>query len=155
MPAEPRREQAAALGAERRVLRTERARVQRWRRLVRGRIDLAVAAIAPPDPIGIDPGLLGLPAARDAPDHRSLVHALRLADAAQEAGELSALRTLDDQMVAYLARLDAAIDAATDAQVQVLVRGLAVLPPRAGGGPSGTAHGPVLPGWGRLGRGQG
>lgn len=40
------------LRLERHALRAEQARISRWRRVVRARIDLAVALAAPPGPLG-------------------------------------------------------------------------------------------------------
>jgi len=46
--------QVRSLRLDRRALRAEQARVVWWRRLVRARIDLAVAGAARPDPLGED-----------------------------------------------------------------------------------------------------
>ncbi|WP_182112267.1 MULTISPECIES: hypothetical protein [unclassified Actinotalea] len=94
------------------ALRTERAQLARWRRLVRARLDLAVAALAPPDHVGAMTWDL-LPEAQMAlPAPQELVRAVTVATPRDQdpVALLEHLRHLDQRLAAYGAALDAALE---------------------------------------------
>ncbi len=94
----------------RRVLRAEKTQLARWRRLVRARLDLAVAAFAPPDHVGAMSWDL-LPEAQLAlPMPQELVAAVTVAAPADPVALMEHLRRLDRMLAAYGAELDAALD---------------------------------------------
>jgi len=110
-----------SLRLDRRALRAERARVCWWRRLVRARIDLAVAAAARPDPLGEDVAFqlpldvtLGVPRIGELekllPDLQPTdvpaierLHALDEQLALYEQGVTEALARTTDQLISRLA----------------------------------------------------
>lgn len=104
----------AALGAERR-------RVAHWRRLVRARLDVAIAVVTVPEPLGLDAdGLLPPAAERDVPRHVELLRSLRAGLPMAEVHHLDALRDLDARLTRYAAEVDAAFVEATDRFVEHL-----------------------------------
>jgi hypothetical protein len=99
--------------AARRVLRAEKAQLLRWRRLVRARLDLAVAAYAPPDTLGamsweiLPDAQLALPRPQD------LLAAVRIGSSDDEVALMRQLRRLDRQLAEYCEQLDDALEAST------------------------------------------
>lgn len=110
-----------------RVLRAERAQVARWRRLVRARLDLAVAAFAPPDVLGAMSWDI-LPDAQMAlPMPHELAAAVTVASPTDPVALMEHLRRLDRMLASYAAEIDAALEDET----REVVHGLAG---HAGGG---------------------
>lgn len=92
------------------LLRTERAQLARWRRLVRARLDLTVASFAPPDQIGAMSWDL-LPEAQMAlPSPQDLLGAVTVAMPEDPVRLMEHLRELDQRLAAYGAELDAALE---------------------------------------------
>ena len=110
----------------RRSLRAEKAQLLRWRRLVRARLDLAVAAFAPPEPLGeatwdlVPEAEFGLPMAHDL---ASAIHVDLPMDAVSLMEEL---RSLDRRLAVYGAEIDSALETST----QQIVHHMAAVPPR-------------------------
>ena len=97
----------------RRTLRAERAQLLRWRRVLRARLDLAVAAFAPPEPLGHMSWDL-VPAAQLAlPMHRELVEAVKLPQVEDQVELMQRLRVLDRALAIYGAELDDALEDST------------------------------------------
>jgi len=100
------------LRLDRRALRAEQARVGWWRRLVKARMDLAVAAAAQPQPLGEQVAFqLPLEVGLDVPRPAQLGELL---GASTDVGRLTELRALDDQLARYEAGVKEALRAATD-----------------------------------------
>lgn len=114
------------LRSSRRALRVERARVAHWRRLLRARIDLAVASATLPEPLGQDAsGVLPTGAERDLPCHLELVCAVLDRGPTPELDRLGELRALDRRLASYESTVGQALGGATDE----FVRQLATDPP--------------------------
>lgn len=112
---EPKRPGLRALRHARRELRLELSSVNRWRRLVRARIEVAVAAAAPPDPLGLDIlPFLGVDAQGLLPRQIDLEAALRSGLPIGELERLDSLRILDTQLGQYQDAVAAALGAATE-----------------------------------------
>ena len=109
------------VGPARRAVRSERAEVARWRRLLRARLDLLVATYAPPGPLGtvgwdvLPEAQLALPLADE------LLQAVALSPESDRVEVMRRLRELDRRLAAYADELDAAWDAATEGLVRSLV----------------------------------
>lgn len=103
----------AELRRARRVLRAEKARIVQWRRLVRARLDLAVAAAAQPEPLGQDPEVLPAAPEADLPMHADLVENVLGGGPSIDLERLHALRALDKRLARYEQSVAAALDAAT------------------------------------------
>lgn len=97
----------------RRVLRAEKARIVQWRRLVRARLDLAVAAAAQPEALGQDPDVLPVGPESDLPMHAELVTQVLGGAPTIDLDRLRALRALDKQLARYERSVSDALDAAT------------------------------------------
>lgn len=110
-------------GAARRSLRDERDQLLRWRRLVRARLDLAVARFAPPRPLGTLSWAL-LPAVSDLPEAHRFEEVLDLATGEDPIELMRRLRMLDQELARYGVHLDAALDE----QTQRLLEQIAHLP---------------------------
>ncbi|NUU16653.1 hypothetical protein HP550_05245 [Cellulomonas humilata] len=111
----PVEQRVSDLRLDRRALRAERARVAWWRRLVRARLDLAVAQAARPQTLGEDVAFqLPLEVGLDVPRPAALAAVLAGADPATDVGRLHELRALDEQLSAYAAGVEAALTRATD-----------------------------------------
>ena len=97
----------------RRSLRAEKAQLLRWRRLVRARLDLAVAAIAPPEPLGeatwelVPEAEFGLPMAHD------LAAAIHVDQPTDAVTLMEELRSLDRRLAVYGAEIDSALETST------------------------------------------
>ena len=104
------------LRLERHALRAEQARVSRWRRVVRARIDLAVAQAAPPGPLGEQVALSRTAGPRSAVPHPVELWTT-LGAHPTEVGALPGLRDLDDRLRRYEDEVGRAIDRATSALV--------------------------------------
>ncbi|MFI2753647.1 hypothetical protein ACGIF2_09440 [Cellulomonas sp. P22] len=109
------------LRSTRRALRAESTRVGWWRRLVQARLDLAVAAVAPPEPLGEEMALFALPDDRAcAPQAAELFRALRGDAPAVEVSQLTVLRDLDERLACYERHVDEALARITEELVQAL-----------------------------------
>lgn len=97
----------------RRILRAERARIGQWRRLVRARLDLAVAAAAQPEALGLDPDVLPAGPEADLPMHSELCEHVLGGGPSIELDRLEALRALDKRLARYEQSVTEALDAAT------------------------------------------
>lgn len=97
----------------RRTLRAEKAQLLRWRRLLRSRLDLAVAAYAPPDTLGAMSWDI-LPDAQMALPHpQELLDAVQCLAGDDRVGLMQQLRRLDQQLAAYEEHVDAALESST------------------------------------------
>lgn len=120
-------EQLVDLRRRRGALRLEHQHVVRWRRLVRDRLELAVAAAAPPQTPGACPDVraaLG-PAASDVPAAAELAAAVRGALPIAEVHELPRLRDLDTRLARYEMRLEDALRDLTDQYIDQLAQDVA------------------------------
>ncbi|CAM5784937.1 hypothetical protein [Cellulomonas persica] len=109
-----------SLRLDRRALRAEKARVVWWRRLVRARIDLAVASAARPDPLGEDVAFqLPLDISLAVPHMDELMHLLP-EPAPADVAELDRLRALDDRLASYEQGVTAALARTTDSLISHL-----------------------------------
>lgn len=117
-------DQLVELRRQRGALRLEHQHVVRWRRLVRDRLELAVAAAAPPEAPGACPdvrAVLGA-AALDVPPAAELAAAVRGALPIAEMHELPRLRDLDMRLARYEMRLEDALRDLTDRYIDQLAR---------------------------------
>lgn len=142
------------LRGARRALRAERAAVIRWRRLVRARLDLALAATVPVEPLGmLAAEHLPEGAGVEVPMHGELAAALLVDAPTHEVAQLGQLRDLDQRLRRYELALDDALRSATDAFVadlatdprmclDVLAHGL---PGAGAGGADAAPGGPDTP----------
>ncbi|GIG41046.1 hypothetical protein [Cellulomonas phragmiteti] len=109
------------LRLERRALRAERDRVGWWRRVVRARMDLAVAGAAAPGALGEDVAfVLPLDVCLQVPRAGELHEALPHGDAGREVGLLPALRALDERLARYEDGVVEALERATGRLVERL-----------------------------------
>lgn len=98
----------------RRTLRAEKTELLRWRRLLRARLDLAVASYAPPEPLGAMSWEL-LPAAQlRLPLTENLQAAVALEPEPDRVALMRRLRELDRELAAYGCALDEALEDCTD-----------------------------------------
>ena len=103
------------------ALRLERTRVRHWRRLVRARIDLAVASAVLPDPLGQDAaGVLPVDIERDLPDGLELANAVLTGLADGELDRLGDLWALDRRLASYESTVSEALGGATAQYVRQL-----------------------------------
>ncbi|RMI09744.1 hypothetical protein [Cellulomonas triticagri] len=117
-------EQLVDLRRRRSALRLEHQHVVRWRRLVRDRLELAVAAAAPPAPPGVCADVratLGA-SAHDVPAAAELAAAVRGALPVAEVHELPHLRDLDMRLARYEMRLEDSLRDLTDQYIEQLAR---------------------------------
>ncbi|GHG47387.1 hypothetical protein GCM10011331_08140 [Flavimobilis marinus] len=90
------------LRAKRRLLRAESTRVMHWQRLVRARIDLAVAGALLPERLGVDIAAPLTPAdTAYLPDHRHLAQVVRGTAVAAGVFDLGELRDLEERLRDY------------------------------------------------------
>ena len=106
------------LRADRRALRAEQARVGWWRRIVRARIDLAVASAARPEALGIED--VPFSTAFDAPAFTDLDGALDGIDRPGEMARLERLRSLDERLAHYARGVEDALARTTDDLIERL-----------------------------------
>ena len=100
--------------AARRTLRAERAQLSHWRRLLRARLDLAVAGFAPPEPLGAFTWDLVPDAVVLLPRAQELAEAIRAGGDGGDVVELlTTLRRLDRMLSRYADDLDVAIEETT------------------------------------------
>lgn len=105
----------------RRALTAELQRARYWRRLLRGRLDLAVAATQLPAALGDDVfGALPAGLADLLPPPAELRAAVRVGEAAEEVAMLSGLRAMDQAVARYEDALVAALEATTDQLIDQL-----------------------------------
>ena len=111
----PVEQRVSDLRLDRRALRAEHARVTWWRRLVRARLDLAVAQAARPQVLGEDVAFqLPLEVGLDVPRPAALAAVLSGTDPAADVGRLGELKALDEQLSTYAEGVEAALVRATD-----------------------------------------
>jgi len=104
-----------ALRHSRRDLRIELLRVNRWRLLVRSRIEVAVAAATLPEPLGQDPlPYLGVDVQNVLPMQAELETALRSGLPIGELDRLDLLRDLDRRLGVYQECVATALEHATE-----------------------------------------
>ncbi|UZN02810.1 hypothetical protein [Cellulomonas sp. S1-8] len=109
------------LRLERRALRAERDRVSWWRRVVRARMDLAVASAATPGPLGEQVAFaLPLDVCLQVPRAGDLRDVLPPAVSGHELGLLPELRDLDARLAAYAEGVEGALTNATSRLVERL-----------------------------------
>lgn len=99
--------------AARRALRAEKAQLLRWRRLLRARLDLAVAGYAPPDTLGAMSWEILPEAQMSLPHPQELLSAVRVAATEDQVALMRQLRRLDRQLAAYGDHLDEALESST------------------------------------------
>ncbi|MDC7122854.1 hypothetical protein OMK64_15060 [Cellulomonas fimi] len=110
----PTEQRVRDLRLDRRALRAERARVGWWRRLVRARLDLAVAQVARPQTLGEDVAFqLPVDVGVDVPRPAELA-AVLTGTPADELAALDDLRALDEQLARYEAGVASALSDTTD-----------------------------------------
>jgi len=103
------------LRLDRRALRAEQARIGWWRRLVRARLDLAVASATRPTPLGEAVAFqLPLEVGLDVPRPSELDDVLATGAAHADVGRLDELRALDAQLARYERGVRDALGAATE-----------------------------------------
>jgi hypothetical protein len=113
--APPVDQRVSDLRLDRRALRAEHARVTWWRRLVRARLDLAVAQAARPQTLGEGVAFhLPLEVGIEVPRPAALASVLGDTGPVADAVRLHELRALDDQLSTYAAGVEAALTRATD-----------------------------------------
>jgi len=113
--APPVDQRVSDLRLDRRALRAEHARVTWWRRLVRARLDLAVAQAARPQTLGEEVAFqLPLEVGVGVPRPAALASVLGGPEPVADAARLDELRALDAQLSTYAAGVDAALVRATD-----------------------------------------
>lgn len=100
-----------------RALRAEKAQLNRWRRLLRARLDLAVAAFAPPDTLGEMSWDLLPDAQLTLPRRQELTDAIALATPEDQVALMERLRSLDKVLAAYGVELETALEDTADAVV--------------------------------------
>lgn len=107
-------QQVMDLRLDRRALRAERARVAWWRRLVRARLDLAVAGVSAPGPLGEDVAFqLPLDVSLHVPRPQELAGVLEGTDRLAELSRVDHLRDLDGRLAAYQAGVEEALESTT------------------------------------------
>lgn len=106
--------------AIRRALRAEKAQLLRWRRLVRARLDLAVAGYAPPDMLGAMSWDIVPEAQMSLPRPQELLAAVRFAAGSDEVALMQSLRDLDHRLADYGAQIDAALEMSTQQIMRTL-----------------------------------
>jgi hypothetical protein len=103
------------LRLDRRALRVERARVAWWRRIVRARLDLAVARANGPDILGEDVAFqLPLDVGVCVPRPAELAAVLGAGQAGADLAQLDELRALDARLATYQEGVEDALRRATD-----------------------------------------
>jgi len=113
--APPVDQRVSDLRLDRRALRAEHDRVTWWRRLVRARLDLAVAQAARPQTLGEGVAFhLPLEVGVEVPRPAALASVLGGTEPVADAVRLHELRALDDQLSTYAAGVEAALTRATD-----------------------------------------
>lgn len=101
--------------AARRTLRAEKAQLLRWRRLLRARLDLAVASYAPPDTLGAMSWDIVPDAQMSLPHPQELLSLVRVSPDEDLVALMQRLRALDRQLADYGAHVDAALEDSTQA----------------------------------------
>ncbi|MBO9555285.1 hypothetical protein [Cellulomonas sp.] len=103
------------LRLDRRALRVEHARVAWWRRIVRARLDLAVARATGPDVLGEGVAFqLPLEVGVAVPRPAELAAVLGADQAGGDIAQLDELRSLDARLASYQAGVEAALQRATE-----------------------------------------
>ncbi|MBO3083149.1 hypothetical protein [Cellulomonas fengjieae] len=116
----PVQQRASDPRLDRRALRAEHARVTWWQRLVRARLDLAVAQVTRPDPLGEEMAFqLPLDVGIDVPRPATLADLLP-GGPVVDVERLRELRALDTQLALYAAGVEDALSRATDRLIERL-----------------------------------
>lgn len=136
---EPRRADSTVGRSNHRLLRAEKAQLNHWRRLLRARLDLAVAGLAPPERLGVLTSDLLPDAVADLPEMRDLMSAVSVPSAEDTVDLMNRIRVLDRTLRGYAERIDEALEESTRA----LVRDLADARPASPDAPSSSAPTPV------------
>ena len=111
----PVQQRASDLRLDRRALRTEHARVTWWQRLVRARLDLAVAQATRPPSLGEEMAFqLPLDVGIDVPRPAALARLLCGPEPVVDVDRLCELRALDAQLAAYASGVEDALSHVTD-----------------------------------------
>src|SRR5674476_221959 len=104
----------ADLRRSRRALRAESARLGRWRRLVRARMDLALAASMAPEPLGLEAlGLLPPHVGDDLPMYNELLEAVQVGRGSDEVRRLERLRDFEARLTRYQVNVEATLEVRT------------------------------------------
>lgn len=103
------------------ALRAEKAHVVRWRRLLRARLDLAVAGYLPPADLGSGTWHLAPAAHLELPLPRDLCGAVTVPAATDGAALMERLRLLDRRLATYSREIDAALESFTEKVVDDLL----------------------------------
>ena len=104
----------ADLRRSRRALRAESARLGRWRRLVRARMDLALAASMAPEPLGLEAlGLLPPHVGDDLPMYNELLEAVQVGCGCDEVRRLERLRDFEARLTRYQVNVEATLEVTT------------------------------------------
>lgn len=112
----------AELRHARQLLKHERDHITYWRRLLRARVDLAMASILMPDELGFNAwGVLPDTATGEVPAWDELVNAVRREPWPQLA-VLDECRGLDERLAAYESRIVSELNRTTNALVDLLSR---------------------------------
>ena len=113
--APPLQQRASDLRLDRRALRTEHARVTWWQRLVRARLDLAVAQATRPPALGEEMAFqLPLDVGLDVPRPAALAGLLCGAEPVVDVDSLCELRALETQLAAYASGVEDALAHVTE-----------------------------------------
>jgi hypothetical protein len=107
----------------RRMLRSEKAQLAHWRRLLRARLDLAVAGVAPPEPLGALNWDLLPEALLHLPGHEELSGAVTIHGADDTVDLLTRLRELDRSLARYAEQVDAALARSDEEVLRALADG--------------------------------
>lgn len=97
-----------------RVLRAEKAQLAHWRRLLRARLDLAVAGLAPPEPLGTLSWDVLPEALVDLPRPEDLRSAVTVPNIEDTVDLMTRIRALDKALGRYSRHLDEALDESTE-----------------------------------------
>lgn len=94
------------------ALRAEKAQLVHWRRLLRARLDLLVAGLAPPERLGTLASDLPPGATDDLPDADHLRSAVTVPSVEDTVDLMNRIRSMDRALRHYGEHLDAALEAA-------------------------------------------
>lgn len=107
--------------AARRALRAEKAQLLRWRRLLRARLDLAVAAYAPPETLGAMSWDILPDAQMSLPHPQELTSLVHVGPEKDQVALMQRLRDLDRRLAEYGEHLDAALEDSTQRILDAIV----------------------------------
>jgi hypothetical protein len=110
--------------AAQRTLRAERAQLAHWRRLLRARLDLTVAGLAPPEELGTLSWDLLPEAVLELPRAEELRSAVTLPSIEDTVELMNRIRSLDRALGRYALRIDSLLEDATEHVVHDLAGGV-------------------------------